>query len=138
MTSTFRLHTMALLLAGTSLVPAVAAGPPTQTVDQRLSRQIRKELLTMPFLSIFDNLAYRIDGDTVYLSGQTIRPTIQSDAAKRIQHLEGVHRVVNQIEVLPLSPFDDRIRVAVARAIYCQSSLNRYAMGPNPSIRITL
>jgi len=101
-----------------------------------MNRTIRKELLTMPFLTIFDNLSYRVDGDTVHLYGQVIRPTLKSQAEKRVAQLEGIAYVNNQIEVLPLSPFDNQLRFAVARAVYGQPAMNRYALGANPSIRI--
>jgi hyperosmotically inducible protein len=127
---------MALLLAGASLLPIQASVPNPRVQEERLMKEIRRELLTMPFLTIFDNLSYRIEGDTVHLYGQVIRPTLRSDAANRVKRLEGVVRVDNHIEVLPLSPYDDRIRIAVARAVYGQTALNRYALGANPSIRI--
>lgn len=128
MNQTIKKLTMALLVAGATLLPIQAAAP--------LAQSIRKELVTMPFLTIFDNLGYSIDGDTVHLYGQVTRPTLKSQAANRIAHLEGVAHVDNRIEVLPLSPFDDRLRFAVARAVYGQPALNRYALGANPSIRI--
>lgn len=136
MKQTMKRMTMALLVAGATLLPTQAAVPTAPTNDERISRSIRKELLTMPFLTIFDNLSYRVDGDTIHLYGQVIRPTLKSDAGNRVARLEGVTRVENHIEVLPLSPFDDRIRLAVARAVYGQPALNRYALGANPSIRI--
>jgi hyperosmotically inducible protein len=137
MKHTLKKFTMSLLVAGATLQMAPAAVPSAPPVaEERLSRAIRKELVMMPFLSIFDNLSYRIDGDTVHLYGQVIRPTLKSQAANLVARLEGVANVNNQIEVLPLSPFDDRIRVAVARAVYGQPALNRYALGANPSIRI--
>lgn len=116
-------HTLiTLLIAGASILPA--------------ADKVRGELITLPFLSVYDNLSYRVDGETVYLSGQVIRPTLKTDAARRVARLEGVANVVNNIEVLPLSPNDDRLRIAVARAVYGHSALNRYALGANPSIRI--
>lgn len=136
MKQTMKRAAMTLVVAGASLLPVQAAVPSTPTTESRVNGSIRKELLTMPFLTIFDNLSYRIDGDTVHLYGQVIRPTLKSQAAKRVAQIEGVAHVDNQIEVLPLSPFDDRLRVAVARAVYGQPALNRYAMGANPSIRI--
>lgn len=136
MKSTTKQITMALLVAGATLLPIQAAVPTAQSAEERIERSIRKELITMPFLTIFDNLSYRVDGNTVYLYGQVIRPTLKSDAANRVARLEGIAHVNNQIEVLPLSPFDDRLRLAVARAVYGQPALNRYALGANPSIRI--
>ena len=136
MKHTMKQMTMALFVAGAFLLPIQAAVPTAPSTEERISKSIRKELLTMPFLTIFDNLSYRIDGDTVHLYGQVIRPTLKSSAANRVARLEGIAHVDNQIEVLPLSPFDDRVRLAVARAVYGQSALNRYALGANPSIRI--
>jgi hyperosmotically inducible protein len=136
MKHTIKQITMALLVAGATLLPTQAAVPTLQTAEERIERSIRKELLTMPFLTIFDNLSYRVDGNTVHLYGQVIRPTLKSDAANRVARLEGITHVNNQIEILPLSPFDDRLRLAVARAVYGQPALNRYALGANPSIRI--
>ena len=83
-----------------------------------LTREVRHELVMLPYYGIFDNLAYRVDGSTVTLFGQVTRPTLKSDAGNVVKHIEGVDRVVNNIEVLPLSPMDDRIRMATYRAIY--------------------
>ncbi|HJT70788.1 MAG TPA: BON domain-containing protein [Terriglobales bacterium] len=102
----------------------------------RLARQIRHELVMLPYYGVFDNFAYRLDGRTVTLLGQVTRPTLKSDAERVVKDIEGVERVVNQITVLPLSPNDDRIRLAVYRAIYGQASLNRYALQAVPPIHI--
>ncbi len=102
----------------------------------RLIRQVRHELVMLPYYGVFDNLAYRIDGSTVTLLGQVTRPTLKSDAGNVVKDIEGVERVDNQIKVLPLSPNDDRIRLALYRAIYGQTALNRYAMQAVPPIHI--
>ena len=136
MKHTIKTMAMALLVAGATLLPLQAAVPSAQSAEERMNRSIRKELLTMPFLTIFDNLSYRVDGNTIHLYGQVIRPTLKSQAGARVAHLEGITHVENHIEILPLSPFDDRLRIAVARAVYGQPALNRYALGANPSIRI--
>ena len=104
--------------------------------NKPLTERVRHELVMLPWVSIYDNMSFRVEGDTVTLFGSTIRPTIKSSAANVVAKLEGVNRVVNEIEVLPLSPFDDRIRVATARAIYGYGPLQRYGLGANPSIRI--
>ncbi len=101
-----------------------------------LTQEVRHELVMLPYYSIFDNLSYRVDGSTVTLFGQVTRPTLKSDAENVVKRIEGVTRVINNIEVLPLSPMDDRIRIAEARAIYGFPSLNRYAMGALPPIHI--
>lgn len=120
------------------VIAAVLVAMPTfaNHKNQPLPERVRHELVMLPWLSIYDNLSFRVDGDTVTLFGSTVRPTLKSDAANVVRRLEGVHRVVNEIEVLPLSPFDDRIRVATARAIYGYGPLQRYGMGTQPSIRI--
>ncbi|MFN9754292.1 MAG: BON domain-containing protein [bacterium] len=127
---------LAVAVAGATLLAASTTAPNAPRTQERLEKEVRKELLTLPFLSVFDNLSYRIEGETAYLSGQTIRPVLKSDAANRVRSLEGITNVVNEIEVLPLSPFDDRLRLLLARTIYGQPALQRYALGANPSIRI--
>jgi hyperosmotically inducible protein len=85
---------------------------------------------------VFDSLEYKVEGHTVTLSGQVTRPTLKSDAEGVVKKIEGVQKVINNIEVLPVSPHDDRIRLAVYRAIYGQASLNRYAIRAVPPIHI--
>jgi hyperosmotically inducible protein len=101
-----------------------------------LTQEVRHELVMLPWYGIFDNLAYRVDGSTVTLFGQVSRPTLKSDAENVIKHIEGVDRVINNVEVLPLSPMDNRIRMAEYRAIYGFGPLQRYALGTIPPIRI--
>jgi hyperosmotically inducible protein len=103
-----------------------------------LNKEIRKELVTLPFFSVFDWFEYKVEGDgTVYLAGQVTRPTLKKDAQRRVEKVEGVDRVVNQIEVLPLSPNDDRLRSAVFRELFNNNSpLFRYGQQPVPSIHI--
>ena len=79
---------------------------------ERFVREIRHELVMLPYYGVFDNLAYRVDGYKVTLMGQVTRPTLKSDAERVVKDIEGVEQVVNNIEVLPLSPNDDRIRMA--------------------------
>jgi hyperosmotically inducible protein len=106
-------------------------------VNPRLVRQIRHELATLPYYGVFDWLTFEPQGDTVILRGQVVRPTTKSDAESRVKDIEGITRVDNQIEVLPLSPSDDRLRLALYRQIYGQSSpLFRYATQAIPSIHI--
>ncbi len=104
--------------------------------QNRIAREVRHELVMLPYYGVFDNLAYKVDGDTVTLYGQVTRPTLKSDAENVVKDIEGVERVRNQIEVLPLSPNDDRIRIAVYRAIYGHPGLDRYALAAVPSIHI--
>jgi len=104
--------------------------------QDRITREVRHELVMLPYYGVFDNLAYKVDGSTVTLLGQVTRPTLKSDAEKVVKDVEGVDRVVNQIEVLPLSPMDDQIRLATYRAIYSTSGLDRYALNAVPPIHI--
>lgn len=105
--------------------------------QERLVQEVRHELVTLPFYSVFDNLEYRVNGYTVSLMGQVTRPTLKSDAESAVKAIEGVEKVINQIEVLPLSPSDDRIRRAVYRTLFSQnSSLFRYGWGAVPPIHI--
>ncbi len=102
----------------------------------RLTREVRHELVMLPYYGVFDTLAYRVDGNTVTLFGEVTRPTLKSDAENVVKHIEGVERVDNRIEVLPLSPNDDNIRRAVYRTIFSRPGLDRYAMMAVPSIHI--
>lgn len=102
----------------------------------RINKEVRHELVMLPYLGVFDNLAYQIDGNNVILSGQVTRPTLKADAGRVVQRVEGVGRVDNQIEVLPLSLNDDRLRRSLYRAIYGYHSLNHYAMPVLKPIRI--
>lgn len=103
---------------------------------ERLIRQVRHELVMLPWYSVFDNLAFQVEGDKVILSGQVTRPTLKSDAEAVVKGIEGVSSVVNNIEVLPLSPMDDQIRRATYRAIYGDAALSRYSIQAVPSIHI--
>ena len=103
----------------------------------RIVKEVHHELVMLPFYGVFDNLAYKVDPDgTVTLLGQVSRPTLKSDAENSIKHIEGVEKVVNNIEVLPVSPNDDRIRRDVYRAIYGNEVLNQYQLRAVPPIHI--
>ena len=110
--------------------------PPSEKGQIRLQKEVRHELVTLPFYDVFDNLAYKVEGGTVTLFGQVTRPTLKSDAERAVKGIEGVERVDNRIEVLPLSPNDDQLRRAVYRAIYGTEGLDRYAMRAVPTIHI--
>ena len=104
--------------------------------SRNLIQEVRHQLVLLPYYSVFDNLAFRVEGDTVILEGQVVRPTLKSDAENVVKKIEGVSRVVNNIEVLPPSPMDDQIRRAVYRAIFGDPALSRYAESAVPSIHI--
>lgn len=104
--------------------------------NERLVKEVRHELVMLPYYGVFDNLSYRVDGDRVTLFGQVVKPTLKSDAENVVKRIEGVSRVQNEIEVLPLSPNDDRLRLRVYRAIYSKGPLQRYSLMAVPSIHI--
>lgn len=124
------------ILVLTMLCLSTVASYAAQPKQGYLSKEVRHELVMLPYYGVFDNLAYQITGETVTLLGQVTRPTLKSDAERAVKDIEGVTKVVNNIEVLPLSPNDDRIRVDVYRAIYRHTALDRYALQAVPSIHI--
>src|SRR5678815_1750307 len=112
--------TVGILTMGIAAVSALAVNEPRT----RIEKEVRHELVTLPYYSVFDNLSFRVDGGTVFLMGQVTRPTLKSDAGNVVKRIEGVERVNNEIEVLPLSPNDDQIRFSVYRTIYSEAALN--------------
>jgi len=123
------------------LVVLVVLGQPLvvrSQVNARLVREVRHELATLPYYGVFDWLEFEIQpNNTVVLRGQVVRPTTKSDAEGRVKDIEGVSRVVNQIETLPLSPSDDLLRLALYRQIYgFNSPLFRYATQAIPAIHL--
>jgi len=125
-----------LLLSAQAIWTANRSKQPGTTVHVRIVREVRHELVMLPYYGVFDNLAYRVDGNAVTLMGQVTRPTLKSDAERAVKGIEGVERVNNEIEVLPLSPMDDRIRMAEYRTIYGQPPLDRYALQAVPPVHI--
>jgi len=110
---------------------------PGQGQESRIAQEVRHQLVMLPYYSIFDDLAYRVDGSTVTLLGAVTRPTLKSDAENVTKRVEGVTQVNNQIEVLPLSDMDNQIRRAEARAIYGDASIGmRYGDQALPPIHI--
>lgn len=113
---------------------AFVAGAPD---ENRIAKEVRHQLVTLPYYGVFDDLAFRVDGGTVTLLGAVTRPVLKSDAEHAVKRVEGVTQVVNNIEVLPLSPMDDQIRRAEYRAIYGDPALSdRYGYRAVPSIHI--
>jgi hyperosmotically inducible protein len=103
----------------------------------KLAQEVRHQLVMLPYYSIFDDLAFRVDGGTITLLGAVVRPVLKSDAEGVVKHIEGVTQVNNEIEVLPLSPMDDQIRRAAARAIYGDPSISdRYGFQALPPVHI--
>jgi hyperosmotically inducible protein len=116
---------------------ADAAGAINQKSFDRITKEVRHELVMLPYYGVFDSLSYKVDPDgTVTLIGQVARPVLKSDAEGAVKRIEGVTRVVNNIEVLPLSPMDDQIRRATYRAIFGNAALNEYQLRAVPPIHI--
>lgn len=122
---------MAVSLAG--VIPAFAQRATSRTA---MEKKIRHELVTLPFFSVFDNLSFKVEENVVTLYGQVTRPSLKESAENVVEKVNGVEQVINRIEVLPLSPMDDRIRIATYRAIYGQVGLDRLGLMANPPIRI--
>ncbi|MGD1092731.1 MAG: BON domain-containing protein [Bryobacteraceae bacterium] len=101
-----------------------------------IMKEVRHELVSLPYYSIFDNLAYRVDGTKVTLFGQVVLPQLKADAGNAVKRIEGVTSVDNEIEVLPVSPNDAQLRRALRNAIYSRPQLERYALGAVPPIHI--
>jgi hyperosmotically inducible protein len=145
MIAKLRATIIAMLLAAPSMVlPYSAVAGPREAKNQAsepksqqvLYKEVRHRLIMLPWYSVFDNLAYKVEGDKVTLYGQVTRPSLKSDAEAEVKSLEGVSAVVNNIEVLPPSPMDDQLRRAIYRSIYGESGLSRYSIQAVPSIHI--
>jgi BON domain len=138
-----RLFVLGIIFA----VPFAQAQHPTATKptasspkpeEPQLSHEIRHQLFVLPYYSVFDYIAFRLDGDKVILTGNVLRPTLRANAEAAVKSLEGVSSVKNLIEVLPKSPNDDDSRRAVYRAIFEDSTLQRYAVSEVPVVHIIL
>ncbi len=136
-----------LLISSLSLAPVLYAAQenkqhedvfvPGSPDEGRIAKEVRHQLVMLPYYGVFDDLAFRVSGSTVTLLGSVTRPTLKSDAENVTKRIEGVTKVDNQIKVLPLSSMDDRIRIAEYRAIYGDPTLStRYGYRALPSIHI--
>ncbi|HYR82700.1 MAG TPA: BON domain-containing protein [Terriglobia bacterium] len=144
-----KLSIVLLLAAACLAMPVSGMASGKQLQDPTLHRghttaliadEVRHQLVTLPYYDVFDWLeAEVLPDDTVILSGQVTRPTLKSDAEARVRSLESVAKVVNKIEVLPLSTMDDEIRLATYRAIFSYNSpLFRYSVRAVPPIHIVV
>jgi hyperosmotically inducible periplasmic protein len=111
-------------------------GQPSAKSQERIVKEVRHELLMLPYFGVFDYIAFKVEGSTVTLLGEVVRPTLKSDAENSIKRIEGVENIENQIEVLPPSSMDDRLRVRLFRAIYQYPALQKYELGVQKPIRI--
>jgi hyperosmotically inducible protein len=128
--------TSVVLILLSSIAALAQNAQPSQRAVERIQKEVRHQILLLPYLSVFDNIAYQVNGYDVTLLGQVTRPVVKSDAEHAVKSIEGVEKVTNQIEVLPPSSFDDRLRIQLFRAIYGFPSLQRYALPVVKPIRI--
>lgn len=129
----------AILLAAPLLVApsrSLAAQKNEPKSQQELVKEVRHQLVMLPYYSVFDILSYKVEGGTVTLEGAVVRPSLKSDAEAAVKSVSGVTSVVNNIEVLPASTMDDQIRRAEFRAIYSEPSLSRYGYQAVQAIHI--
>jgi hyperosmotically inducible protein len=126
----------AAIVSACILAAGQAQQEPSQKAVERIQKEVRHELVMLPYLDVFDNLAYKVEGYNVTLFGQVTQPVLKSDAENVVKKIEGVEKVDNQIEVLPPSPMDDRLRLRLYRAIYGYAPLQKYALGVIKPIRI--
>ena len=121
----------------TLVVPAAQAQKAVpERAEERIQREVRHEIVMLPYFDVFDNITYKVEGYKVTLMGQVTRPVLKKDVENVVKKIEGVEKVDNQIEVLPLSSMDDRLRLALYRAIYGYTALERYALPVIKPIRI--
>jgi osmotically-inducible protein OsmY len=132
-------------LTGYLALGLLAAGLPAWTRTQRevperavarIQREVRHEILMLPFYDVFDNIKFRVEGYNVTLLGEVTNPTLKKDAERAVKQIEGVEKVDNQIEVLPPSTMDDQLRLRLYRAIYGYPALEKYALPVVKPIRI--
>jgi hyperosmotically inducible protein len=132
-----RFGAMALAMALFASTTATSLAQTSERMVDRIQKQVRKELVTLPFYSVFDNFEFQVGADgAVTLMGQVSRPSLKDSATRVVKRIEGVGNVTNNIEILPLSPNDDRIRLAAFRAIYGHSALQNMAIRAVPPIHI--
>jgi len=124
------------LLAGAYTARAANTTQNPAVDEQALNKQVHHALIMNPWYGVFDNIEYKVNGTQVVLTGQVVQPVTKSDAEKSVRRVEGVTQVVDNIQVLPVSPFDDQLRRAEFRAIFSGTTLGRYTMGAVPSVHI--
>lgn len=135
MMNTIRTTALGLML-GLATLPLAAANADFGTPEARTAEQVRKQIVKLPFLSVFDDIRFTLQDGVVTLEGDVYRRSLRKSAERVAMRVEGVTRVENNIEFLPVSTFDDRIRVQLVRALYTHPVFDRYAIQANPPIRI--
>lgn len=127
------------MILGTSLLAAQVGFAQNHVSDaarNRIEREVRREIVMLPFYSLFDHFEFRVDGEAVTLMGKVSRPTLKSDAERVVKKIEGVKKLNNEIQVLPLSSNDDGLRIALYHAIYGHTTLQTLAIRAVPPIHI--
>lgn len=127
--------------SGAPSFPALRQNSPSNSAQQyntevALTKEVRHVLVMQPFYTVFDNLEFKLNGEEVTLMGQVVNPALKSDAASAVKHIEGVTSVKNEIQILPPSPGDRRLRLALYRAIYSTPGFEKYAIQAVPPIHI--
>jgi len=137
--SRFRASRFSAILATVVLAaPAFVYASNGKTGASALEERVRRELASLPYYSVFDNLSFHVDAGQVTLIGQVTQPVVKEDAERAVKKLAGVRSVNSQIEVLPLSRTDDQIRRSTYYAVYAYGPLERYGLGSEPAIRIVV
>jgi hyperosmotically inducible periplasmic protein len=128
------------LLLAVFWLPSILCGQNQRHVppqaSERIVKEVRHQLVMLPYLNVFDDIKFSVTGYNVTLTGQVRNPTLKKDAGNVVKSIEGVENVNNQIEVLPLSGIDDGLRLRLYRAIYGFGPLEKYAMPVIKPIRI--
>jgi len=125
-----------------SLIPLISIAQNSQLNQtpsdsaQRISHELRYELLMLPGFGVFDNIDYRVSGSTVTLTGDVLQPALKTEAENAVKHIEGVARAMNEIRILPHDRSDHQLRFALFRAIYQYPGLQKYELGVLKPIRI--
>lgn len=127
---------IAILVTINCAAPSLAQKDPPSKFTQRVQKQVTHEILMLPNYDVFDLISFKVQGYTVILFGHVVNDALKSDAEHAIKKIEGVEKVDNRIEVLPLSPMDDGLRRQLFRAIYGYGPLQRYGIGSNRPIHI--
>ena len=115
----------------------LAVDAKAQTPQTVLEQKIFKKIIGLPYYGLFDHISYEVNGRTVTLYGKVASLGTRRDAERAVKRIDGVERVINNIDELPPSSFDNQIRRQLVREISSRGgSLYRYLQGPNPSVRI--
>ena len=104
--------------------------------DQQIANDISKAVNHYAYYTVFDDVNIGVQDGNVTLTGKVTMPYKRDEIGKRVASIDGVRQVDNKLDVLPVSQFDDELRIRIARAIYGNSNFWNYAIMPNPPIHI--